>query len=159
MLIFLISKRLHYSRPTAWLCVLYGISITALASWTTQARGDLIAVGFSLLSVYLVLPPTRWMRLLGAAVAAGIAVLVKQTFLAAPIAIVGWHLWGRRYSHAAGCAMAFGLTVISGYGVMYWLEPMMLEHMAAIRDPVLEFRGALRILGKAASQPVAPFAA
>lgn len=53
--VYLISRRLYGSRPIAWLCALVAVSITPFTGWSTQIRGDFLAVAFSLLSVYLFL--------------------------------------------------------------------------------------------------------
>jgi hypothetical protein len=52
LLIFLISRWLYGSRSVAWLCVLFALSALPLAEWTTQIRGDFLALTWSLLSVY-----------------------------------------------------------------------------------------------------------
>jgi hypothetical protein len=40
-----------------------------------------------------------------------------------------------------------------------WREPLLIEHLAALRHPLFEYKGAMKILGDAALQPVVPFAA
>ena len=157
--IFLISRRLYGSRPIAWLCALFAVSALPLASWTTQIRGDFLALAFSLLSIYLFLLTNGRSPAMGAAVCAGIALLVKQTFLAAPIAMITWLIYRRRYKHAILWASGFALTVVGGYAMVCLREPLMLKHIASLRDPLFEYRGALDILWDAVSQPVVPFAA
>lgn len=158
-LIFLISRRLYNSRLIAWLCVLFAVSALPLASWSTQIRGDFLALAFSLSSVYLFLLTNGRPRVMGAAICAGIALLVKQSFFAAPIAIVSWLIYRRRFKEAAFWAAGVALTVVGGYASAWWREPLMLQHIAALRHPILEFRGALGVLWEAVSQPVVPFAA
>jgi hypothetical protein len=160
LLVFLISRRLNSSsRPTAWLCALFAVSALPMASWTTQIRGDFLALAFSFLSVYLFLFTNGRPREIGAAICAGIAPLVKQTFLAVPIAIIGWLVYTRRYKEALFWATGFTLTVVGGYAIVWWHEPLILKHIAALRHPVLEYRYALVILWHAVAQPVVPFAA
>src|ERR1017187_5055177 len=159
LLIFLIGRRLYSSRPSAWLCALFAVSALPMAYWTTQIRSDFLALGFSLLSVYLFLLTNGRPQAIGSAICAGIAPLVKQTFLAVPIAIISWLIYRRRYKEAVFWATGFALTVVGGYAIVWWREPLMLKHVAALRHPVLEYRQALVILWDAVSQPVLPFAA
>jgi hypothetical protein len=159
LIIFLISRRLYGSRPIAWLCALFAVSALPMASWTTQIRGDFLGLGLSLLSVYLFLLTNGRPQAIGAAICAGLAPLVKQTFFAAPIAIIIWLIYKRRYKEAVFWAAGFALTVVGGYAIMWWREPLMLEHIAALRHPPLEYREALHITSVAVSQPVVVFAA
>jgi len=96
--------------------------------------------------------------LIGAEICAGMAILVKQTFFAVPIAIVTWLIFRRRYKDAFLWSTGLALTVLGGYAIAWWREPLMLKHIAALRHPVLEYGQALRILGNAMSQPVVPLA-
>jgi hypothetical protein len=130
-----------------------------VVSVSTQIRSDFLALGFSLLSVYLFLLTNGRPQAIGSAICAGIAPLVKQTFLAVPIAIISWLIYRRRYKEAVFWATGFALTVVGGYAIVWWREPLMLKHVAALRHPVLEYRQALGILWDAVSQPVVPFAA
>ena len=113
-LIFLISQRLYSSRSMAWLCALFAVSALPLASWTTQIRSDFLALAFSLLGLYLFLLWNGRRRAIGAAICAGIALLIKQTFFAVPIAIVGWLIYKRRYKDAALWTAGVALTVAGG---------------------------------------------
>jgi hypothetical protein len=130
-----------------------------VVSVSTQIRSGFLALRFSLLSVYLFLLTNGRPQAIGAAICAGIAPLVKQTFLAVPIAIVSWLIYRRRYKEAVFWATGFALTVVGGYAIVWWREPLMLKHVAALRHPVLEYRQALGILWDAVSQPGVPFAA
>ncbi len=156
---FLISRRLHNSRAVAWLSVLFFLSIFPLALWTTQMRGDFLALSFSLLGVYWFLVANgRQPQATGAAICAGMALLVKQTFVAAPIAVFGWLIFRRRYKDAALWAMGVALTVAGGYTIAWWREPLMLRHMAALRHLVFEYREASGVFREGVSQPVVAFA-
>ena len=158
LFVLLISRRLYSSRQISWLCALFAASALPMADWTTQIRGDFLALGFSLLSIYVfLLANGRYPPAMGAAICAGIALLVKQTFFAVPIAIVSWLIYRRRYKDAVLWATGVALTVFGGYAIAWWREPLMLKHIAALRHPVLEYRQALGILWEAVSQPVVPF--
>jgi hypothetical protein len=157
-LTFMISRRLYSSRSMAWLCALFAVSALPMASWTTQIRGDFLALALSLLSLYWFLLTNERPRTIGTGICAGIALLIKQTFIAVPIAIVGWLLYQRRYKDAFLWSTALALTVLGGYAIEWWREPLMLKHIAALRHPVLGYGQALMILGDAVSQPVGPLA-
>ena len=158
LLISLINKQLYGSPWVACLCALFAVSSFPMAQWTTQIRADFPALGFSLLSIYLYLLKRGRPQALGAAVSAGIAVLVKQTFFALPIATISWLLYRRQYKEAAFWATGFALTVVGGYAFAWWREPLMLNHLAALRHPVFEYTQAIGIVWDAATQPVVPFA-
>jgi len=159
LLVFSTSRRMHPSRAVAWLCILFAVSSTPFAQWTTQIRGDFLAVGCSLASIYLLMSSNRNLRVLGSPVLAGIAVLIKSTFLSAPVAIVLWCLYKRQYREGALWVAVFACLIIGGYAIALWREPLMLDHLMALRHPVAEYRGALELLWVALSQPVVPFAA
>jgi hypothetical protein len=158
LLTFLISRRLYSSRPMAWLCALFAVSALPMAFWTTQIRGDFLAFALSLLSLYWFLLTNARPKAIGAAFCAGIALLVKQTFIAVPIAIVSWLIYRRRYKDAFLWSTTLALTVLVGYAIAWWREPLMLKHIAALRHPILGYGQALRILANAVSQPVVPLA-
>lgn len=157
MLVYLISRRLWGSRSIAWLCALFALSPLTLVRAMTSIRGDFFALAFALLSVYLFLVAKGRRLMVAAAVCAGIAPLIKQTFVAAPITLVGWLLYQRRYKEAGLWSACFASVVIGGCAFFLWREPLMLSHLAALRHPVLEYQQALLIIGVAASQPVVPF--
>jgi hypothetical protein len=118
-----------------------------------------MAAGFSLTSIYLFILSNRRFSRIGAAICAGFAVLVKQTYLAVPLAIICWYIYNRRYKDVALWTACFAVTVGAGYGILLWREPLMLQHIGAMRKPILDYHGALEIVLDAVSQPVAPFAA
>jgi hypothetical protein len=142
LLVFFTSWQMHRSRPVAWLCILFAVSTTPLAQWTTLVRGDFLAVGCSLTSIYLLMSPNRSLRVLGSSVFARIAVLIKSTFFSAPVAIVLWYLYKRQYREGAFRVAVFACLIIGGYTIALWREPLMLDHLMALRHPVLEYRGA-----------------
>jgi hypothetical protein len=159
LLVFLISRRLYSSRPISWLCALFAVSAFPMISWTTQIRGDFLALGFSLLSIHVFLHANARPQVIVAAICSGIAFLVKQTALAVLVAVISWLIYKRRYKEAVCWAMGFALTVVGGYGIAWWREPLLLKHLAALSDPVLDYRGALNIIWAALPQPAVPFAA
>ena len=153
-----ISRRLYSSRPMAWLCALFAVSALPMATWTTQIRSDFLALALSLLSLYWFLLTNGRPRGIGAAICAGISLLVKQTFIAVPVAIFIWLLYKRRFKEALLWSTCLAVTVFGGYAFAWWREPLMLKHIAALRHPVFGYGQALTILGNAVSQPVVPLA-
>ena len=158
LLIFLVSKRLYGSRTIAWLCALFAVSALPLAIWTAQIRGDFLGLAFSLFATYLFLLKDGRPQSFSAAISAGIAVLIKQTFLAVPIAIICWLAYSRKYRQAVTWASCFAFTVLGGYGIVWWREPLFLQHLAALRHPIFEYQVASAIIWHAVAQPVTPFA-
>ena len=159
LFIFMISRQLYRSRLISWLCVLFAVSSTALVDLTTLIRPDCLALGASLMSIYVFIRGKGRLQMIGTAMCAGIAVLVKQTFLAAPVAITCWFIYNRRYKDAAFFTAGVLLTVAAGYAFVLWREPLLLKHVGAIRHPILEYRGAVDVILIALLQPAVLFAA
>ena len=163
-LVYAISRRVNGPSSVAWLCVLFALSTPALAGWTTQVRPDFFGLGFALLSLYLFLGSnglgSNEHRLpVAAVICAGLALLFKQTFVAAPAAILLYLLYRRRWREAAFWSLGVAAVAIGGYLLALWREPLMLEHLAALQKPVFEFRGVPLILLGALLVPTLPFAA
>jgi hypothetical protein len=159
LMVYLISKRLSGSRSTALLCVLFAASAVPLRQWTTQIRGDFLGLALSLLSIYLFLCSRRRSQVMLAAACAAIALLCKQTFVAAPLAVFVWLIYKKRYQEASLWALVFASTAAAGYAIVMWHEPFMLRSITVMRHPVLEYTHALAIFLDAVAQPVTPFAA
>jgi hypothetical protein len=159
LLIYLISRRLYSSRSIALLCALFAVSTLPMAQWTTQIRSDFLGLAVSLVGIYWFLSRNGRPQTVGAAVCAGLAPLFKQTFLAAPIGVVAWLIYRRRYKEAALWAVTVALTVAGGYAFEGWREPLMFKTVAVLRHPVLEYTRGFAILLDAICQPVVPFAA
>ena len=158
LILFSISRRVFVSRPAAWWCVLFAVSTVSLASWTTQIRGDLPGVAVSFLAIYLLLRSAGRGQFIAAAVCSGLAVLVKQTFGAASIAVTCWLIWQRRFKDAAVWLLSSGVTIACGYALVIWREPLALQHLAALRHPLFDYRGEIALILDAVAQPVLPFA-
>jgi hypothetical protein len=76
--------------------------------WGAWGRVDATAIVFSLLAILVV---SRWRDKRGILLAASCCLLslyTKQTQWAAPIAIILWLLWRRRWPHALGFALLLG---------------------------------------------------
>lgn len=157
LLVSLLSRRLYGSRPVSWLCVLFALSASPLAN--APIRGDLLAAAFSLLSVHLILRGNGRFQVTGTALCAATAVLVKQTFIAAPVAITCWLVYRRRYRDAAAMVAVCAMVVAGGYAFFLLRDPASLQHLAAIRHPIFDLPGALALIRRALWEPVVPFAA
>jgi hypothetical protein len=155
--IFRIGQRLYLERWLAFLSLLFAISIAPLASWTTAIRGDLLALALSLASFHLYLGTLNNRRRLVAAICAGLALLVKQTFIAVPCVILIWHFWRREFLEGFLWITVVLGTVFLGYAAAYIREPFMIRHFAALGSPIFEFPGALQLIGEAFLQPQTVF--
>jgi hypothetical protein len=158
LLVYLISRRLYGSRSIALLCALFAVSTLPMAQWTTQIRSDFLGLAVSLVAIYWFLVRNGRTQTVGAAICAGLAPGFKQTFLAAPIGVIAWLIYRRRYKEAALWAVTVALTVGCVYGIEGWREPLMFKTAAALRHPVLEYSRGFAILLDAIGQPVVPFA-
>jgi dolichyl-phosphate-mannose-protein mannosyltransferase len=158
-LLFLIGRVMSSSSVGGWLAVLFAASIFPLGDWTTQIRSEFWAIAVSLAAVLIVIRSTRRQSLIAAAILAGMAPLVKQTFIAASAAVFIWLLVSRRFKNAAIWSATVCVTFLVGFGIAWWREPSMLEHLSALGDPAIDFREAFRFLVWALSQPMIPFTA
>ena len=158
-LVFAIARRIFPEPRLAWLSVLFAASSAAFATWTTQLRGDLPAAACSLLAIYLILRADCPRRVLAAGACAGLAIAIKQTFVAAPLAILIWLMYRRRIKLAGQFATAALFAAACVYGLAVWREPLLLQHLAALRSAAtLDLPGALALLFKELAQPVTPLA-
>jgi hypothetical protein len=157
-LVYSLSRRLNEPSSVSWLCALFALSTPALAAWTMQVRPDFLGLGFALLGVYLFLRSNGHQLSIAAVLCVGLALLFKQTYVAAPAAIFVYLLYRRRWREAAFFSLGVAAVVGGGYLLTLWREPMMLEHLAALRNPAFEARGALVIVLGAIALPVVPFA-
>jgi hypothetical protein len=124
---------------------------------TADLRPDFVGLFFALLSILLLcVNGTRPELLVAAAVSAGLCLLCKQSFVAAPVAVFIWLLWRGQFRRAATWFVVVGLTVIGGYGLFIWREPLSLQHFSALSRPVLEYRGALPFVLEACQRLTAP---
>jgi hypothetical protein len=157
-MVYSLSRRLNRPSSVAWLCVLFALAVPALAAWTLQVRPDFFGLGFALLGLYFFSGSNGHRLPIAAVLCVGLALLFKQTYVAAPAAIFVYLLYRRRWPEAAFWSVGVAAVVAVGYLLTLWREPMMLEHLAALREPAFEFRGALAIFLGAIAVPVVPFA-
>ncbi|HEX2721776.1 MAG TPA: hypothetical protein VHM24_02580, partial [Gemmatimonadaceae bacterium] len=159
--VFAIARRAFGSATIGSLSVLFATSVVPFALWATQIRGDFAGTFFSLsgTAFFLESLDRRNHRIAygGAILCFAAALLTKQTFVAAPTAITVWLAFRKQWSAALLFAGGVVLLAVLGYFVVWLREPAMLEHYAAVQNPVLDFRGARAITIEAMRQLLVPF--
>jgi hypothetical protein len=99
LLAYLWNRRLGFSRLLSVLSPAFFLSVPVLVPWAVTARPDLLSLMLSFLAVYLA---TRggvaWVGAAG--VVASLAFLARHNSVAAPVAIVLWVIFCRRWKHA-----------------------------------------------------------
>lgn len=147
-LVFSIVYRLSGSaRRGAW-ALAFASAPAVIAHWTTQIRADLLGISFSLLSVYCLLGPPTYSRLLFCGICAALALLCKQTFIAAPCAVLLYLLYRRRVAHAAVFFAAVCLGTALGYGLVIWKEPWAWPELTTFSKPLYRFHTGLLLSTK-----------
>ncbi|HXT72005.1 MAG TPA: glycosyltransferase family 87 protein [Vicinamibacterales bacterium] len=143
--------------PYAWAWAVLAACIPAVQPWILQLRSDFFGIAFSLLAIVLLHRKRRW-SVLAAGCCAGIAVVFKLTLASALGAGILWHIlcrdWRGLLVFVAGASGAAAMI----FGWFWQTEPNMFAQMTALRNVVYEPRGALRLIGAAATQPVLPLA-
>ncbi|HEV8455449.1 MAG TPA: hypothetical protein VGQ24_11180 [Gemmatimonadales bacterium] len=156
-MIVAITRRIGASPGTGLLAALLAVErMWEGGAATVSLRPDLVGLFFALLGVFLCLDEARRGVLTAGAVSVGVALLCKQTFVAAPVAIFLWLLWRRRFRAAAWWVLVTGLTVGGGYALFIWREPLSLQLISALSRPIREYRGALQIALDAGHRLTAP---
>lgn len=155
--IVVITRRIGASPGTGLVAAL----LAAEGLWeggaaTVSLRPDLVALFFSLLAVLLSLDEARRGAWIAGAVSAGLALMCKQTFVAAPVAICLWLIWRRRFRAAAWWFLVTALTAGGGYALFIWREPLSRQVFAALSRPILEYRGAVQFALDAGHHLTAP---
>ena len=147
VLLFLIVYRISGSKKRGVWAVAFACAPDVIAHWTTQIRSDLTGITFSLLSIYFILGSTK-PRLRLAAVWSVLALLCKQTFVSAPLAVFLYLLWRRRFAQAFLWASAVGLGTFLGYGVVIWREPYAWLQLTTFAKPVYSFHTGLLLAAR-----------
>jgi hypothetical protein len=151
VMLAVLARRFDRSAVIILLAVLFAASGAPLRTWALQLRGDFLGLLLSLSCVGLWVNGSTTRRFGGSAVLAALAILAKQTFVAAPVAVVVWLVWQRQLRRAAVWAGIVIGAVAAGYGVMLLREPAVIAHVAALDEPVFEYRGAAHLLFAAAT--------
>lgn len=147
VLVYHIARRVSGSVAKGAIAVAFALSAPTIAHWTTQVRGDLMGIGFSLLGIYWVLGEAGYGRLIAAGLCAALALFSKQTFLAAPCAILVFFAAQRRWRYM----LTFGVAAVGGsalgYGVEIWREPYAWTSLTLFSRPIYRFRSGMALAG------------
>jgi hypothetical protein len=147
-------SRLLVQQRFAWLWSVGVVaSILPLWDWLLQIRADFLGIACGLLAARLLLDDRRW-TILAAGVCAGFALQFKITFVAAGVAGALW-LAGRRQWRSLIVFSLAAAATSAGLYVLYWMrEPGMFSQLFTLSPGVPELSGAVRLLRRAAFEPV-----
>jgi hypothetical protein len=101
VLAFLWNRRLGFSIRFALLAPALYLCFPVLIPWAVTARPDFPALLFSFFAVYIVGLRSGTTSICIAGIAAALGFLIRHNSVAAPVAIVLWLLWSRRWKNAA----------------------------------------------------------
>lgn len=140
-------ERRHMQRVLALLAPALILSQVDFVDWIVTVRPDLLALGITMAALMLVSSQRpSWKKIAIAGLLCGLAGVIKQSFIALPLASVLWLLWSRRLKWA--CIFA-GATALAGGSIMALLtlkhEPFLNEMLLARYSP-LSFSAAVQLL-------------
>jgi hypothetical protein len=147
-------KLLPHRRVWLWSIPL-SLSFTTMSAWVLQIRGDFLAISFSLLAVRLLLSRWGWRAALLAGLCAGLAPQFKFTYVAALASGLLWLAVRRRWKSLAAFAVGGGVTCIGIYVFFLLREPWMLDNLLALRKPIVDFAGLMKVAHDFSIEPVA----
>jgi hypothetical protein len=152
-LVYFLLRRLGLSRMAASLGASAAISTPIFLSWNTSVRPDLPALALSLFGMFMVARKVEATAsdYFVAGLACTAAVLLKQSFLDAPLAIAVFTIVERHWRHFAVFSLtclAAGIIAISGF--LLHGEPVLREMFLIAVSP-LDFRSAIILLGHSLS--------
>jgi hypothetical protein len=150
-----ITRRLIPHRKVWLWSVPLALSFTSISDWVLQIRGDFLAILFSLIAVRLLLSRRALRVALLAGACAGFATQFKFTYVAALAAGLLWLAASRRWKAFLVFALGGGLTCIGIYVFFVLREPRLLDHMFALRKPIVDFVGLGSIIHGIVAEPVA----
>lgn len=88
------------------------LALPILIPWAVTARPDFPALFLGFLAVYLVVQRSSSAFVCCAAIAAALTFLVRHNAVAAPVSVVLWLLWLRRWKHAALFCSVWAVVVL-----------------------------------------------
>jgi hypothetical protein len=130
------------------------LSFPPMYPWVLQLRGDFMSVLFSLTALRLLLTRRQGLTLLAGA-SAGFATQFKPNYIAALLAGLFWLAINRRWKKLALFALGSAVTFIGIYTVYNLREPRMAGNMLALRHPLLDFAGGIRLILHVANESIA----
>lgn len=139
-------ERRHMQGVLASLAPALILTQVDFVDWLVTVRPDLPALGLTMAALMLVSNQRRtWKKIAAAGLLCGLAGVVKQSFIALPLAALLWLLWSRRLKWACIFAAA---TALAGGSVMALLtlkhEPFLNEMLLARYSP-LSFSAAVQL--------------
>jgi hypothetical protein len=140
--LYVAARRLTYPTWIALIPPLLMLSDYSFARWNATVRPDIHAILFSVLCITLALVPSRRALALSG-VCAAIAVFLKFTYVAAPLAVVLWLVWSRRYSCIVcfvSAAAAVSIAILSFFlfrGDPILAQILVMRNVAASRQGLL----------------------
>jgi len=130
------------------------LSFPPMVPWVLQLRGDFESVMFSLISLRLVLTRRSSLALLAGAIG-GFATQFKMNYIAALVAGLIWLGANRRWKALFLFAFGAALTVF-GIDAFYMArEPSMAGSVTALRKPVIDLAGDIRLILHLTHEPIA----
>ena len=105
------NRRLGMSASLALIAPAFFLSTPLLVPWAVVARPDLLALWLSFAALYVAAGKSRLAGVTGASVLASLAFLARHNSVAAPVAIVLWLAWSRKWKHALLFCVAWGTIV------------------------------------------------
>ncbi len=152
-IVIFFNRRRGYAWPASLAAGLALAGIPAFSAWIVCARPDLAALFFGILGLWLAdgaagqaserRARAAW---LGAGAACAAAWLLKQSFVAAPLAILAWLLWRRRRLAALIFLSVCALPVAVVLGALWLRGEPVLTSLLRLRHALLQPRLGLSIL-------------
>ena len=140
--------------PSTWLWgIMLGGSITSMTFWILQLRGDFLGILFELLTIRLLLSPSRW-TILMAGICAGLALQFKITMLAAVGAGTVWLLLKRNWPLLLQFVLAGAMTFAGFYFFFSLRQPRMLQQITTFSSIIPEYREWIHQIGQTLREPV-----
>jgi hypothetical protein len=106
------SRKCGYSPKLAYLAPGFYLSFPILVPWAVTARPDLPGLLFAFLAVYWAARRTK-LSIVISAIFAAISFLFRHNAVAAPVSVVLWLCWSRKWTQAALFCGAWALVVAS----------------------------------------------
>lgn len=136
----------HMQRVLALLAPVLILTQVDFVDWNVTVRPDLPALGLTMAALMLVSSQRlSWKKIATVGLLCGLAGVIKQSFIALPLATLLWLLWSRRLKWAGIFA---GTTALAGGSVMTLLtlrhEPFFNEMLLARYSP-LSFGAAVQL--------------
>jgi hypothetical protein len=151
VIIFLICMRSQFSAANSALAALLFLGQPYFLTWNVTARPDMLFLTMMLCSLLFVLEDDT----LGDAnyvlggILAGLAFLVKQPGVAAPIAVLAILVYKKKFRSAAIFLLSVGLPVVLMFGFLLWHEGHFMEQVTSVSKGVWSLReGAIFVSNK-----------